>query len=99
MSRETIVTDEEGNTYSFDNLSTQKWLDGHWSGLDQCVQWLDQQAMVLFGERKRERAVYLQTLADEMEEDLRPRMIQRAKEHAEEFPYQIDTVVARKRGA
>lgn len=89
MSRETLVKDNEGNTYSFDNLATQKWLEGHYSGLDQCCTWLDQKANALFGQRKRDEAIKLQSLADELKKGLRPLMVERAKEHEKEFPYKL----------
>ena len=90
MSRETLIRDSNGDVYSLDNLSTQKWLDGHWSGLDQCCLWLEQKATELFGQRKREQAVELQNLADEMKKELRPQMIERAAEHAKDFPSQLE---------
>ncbi len=33
MSRDTILTEGTGVRYSYDNLKTQGWLDGHSSGL------------------------------------------------------------------
>lgn len=75
MSRDVILTGEDGDTYSLDNLATQKWLNGHFSGLDQCCEWLDRKAAALFGQRKRDEAVALQNLSDELKQQLRPLMV------------------------
>lgn len=83
---DTLLTDEEGTTYSLDNLATQKWLEGHYSGLDQCRNWLEQKATALFSQRKRDKATELQDLADELKRELRPLMVKRAEEHEKEFP-------------
>ena len=91
MSRETILTDDEGNKYSLDNLATQKWLDGHYSGLDDCCAWLDQKATALFSQRKRQQATEMQELADEMKKELRPKMVKRATEHEAEYPWRLTT--------
>lgn len=90
MSRETIVTDDEGNRYSFDNLATQKWLEGQSRGLDCCVEWLNAEATLLFGQRKTEDAVAMQRLADRMKSTLLPELTNRAKEHEQEFPYKLE---------
>ncbi len=89
MSRDTIVTDADRVRYSFDNLSTQKWLEGHSAGLDACVEWLNQEALKLFGQRKTNEALAMQKLADLMRDSLRPAMVERAKEHAKEYPYTL----------
>ncbi len=89
MSQDTLLKDTHGNVYSMDNLATQKWLEGHYSGLDQCCEWLEQRATVLFNERRLDQAVTLQKLADEMKSDLEPQMIARAQEHEKEYPSQL----------
>jgi hypothetical protein len=90
MSRDTVLKDAEGNVYSLDNLSTQKWLEGHYSGLDQCCQWLELRANELFSQRAHEKALYLQGLADQLKQKLRPEMVKRAKEHEKEFPPELE---------
>jgi hypothetical protein len=90
VSRDSLLKDENGIIYSLESLSTQKWLEGHYSGLDQCCQWLDQRATLLFNERKRDDAIRLQNLVDEMKRDLRPKMVKRAEEHEREFPSQVE---------
>lgn len=89
MSRETFLKDEDGEVYSLDNLATQKWLDGHYSGLDQCCVYLERKATELFAQRQRDKAVELQNLADELKKELRPQMVRRAEEHEREFPSKV----------
>jgi hypothetical protein len=89
MSREILLKDNEGHTWSLDNLSTQKWLDGHYSGLDQCCAYLEQKATKLFTERQRDKAIELQNLSDELKRELRQQMVKRAKEHEREFPSEV----------
>lgn len=91
MSRDTLLTDEEGNTYSLDSLATQKWLEGHYSGLDECCGWLEEKAATLFRMRKREEATNMQNLADELRRELRPKMIKQAERHETEFPWRLTT--------
>jgi hypothetical protein len=86
MSRDIILKDDEGVRYSYSNLKTQGWLNGHSSGLDKSVEWLLERAATLFRERKHEEAVKLQRLADDMAKELRGPMELRAKEHEREFP-------------
>lgn len=89
MSKDTILKDADGNVYSFDNLATQKWLEGHYSGLDECCGWLEEKAATLFRSRKREQATEMQNLADELRRELRPQMIKAAEAHETEFPYEL----------
>ena len=89
MSRETLVKDDEGNIWSLDNLSTQKWLNGHYSGLDQCFEWIERKAADLFAKRQRDKAIELQNLADELKRELRPLMVKRAEEHERDFPSEV----------
>jgi hypothetical protein len=85
-----ILTDEDGVHYSFNNIRTQGWLNGHTSGLSDAVTWLKERAVVLFREGKDESAIHLRRLADDMEHALRPVMEQRAKRHEREFPAVIE---------
>jgi len=87
---DTILTDEEGVRYSFGNIRTQGWLNGHASGLSVAVEWLKERAVVLFREGKDEAATNLRKLADDMDRALRPGMEQRTKHHAREFPVVIE---------
>ncbi len=89
MSSEVIVTDGEGNQWSLDNYGTQKWLEGHYSGLDSCTAWLNEQSTQLFIKRKTEQAIEMQRLADRITAELRPKLVERAKVHREEFPSKV----------
>lgn len=87
---DTILTDESDVRYSFDNIRTQGWLNGHASGLSAAVEWLKERAVVLFREGKDESATNLRKLADDMDRALRPVIEQRAKRHEREFPAVIE---------
>jgi hypothetical protein len=45
---------------------------------------------MLFRTRKREQAIEVQNLADELRRELRPGMIKQAEDHEKEFPYQLE---------
>jgi hypothetical protein len=90
MSQDTILTDEADVRYSFNNIRTQGWLNGHTSGLDAAVAWLKEHAVMLFREGKDEAASNLRKLADNMDRALRPEMEERAKRHKKEFPAVIE---------
>ena len=83
---DTILTDDADVRYSFDNIRTQGWLNGHAAGLSSAVEWLKERAVVLFREGKDESARDLRRLADDMDRALRTVMEQRAKRHEREFP-------------
>lgn len=89
MSRDTILTDEEDVKYSYDNLRTQGWLDGHASGLDEAAKWLRERAVTLFGAGRDEEATRMRKLSEDMVKELQPRMEARAKRHEKEFPIVI----------
>jgi len=81
-----IMTDEDGVRYSFENIKTQGWLDGHAGGLDDAVHWLKERAVDLFRAGKDEEATSMRRLAEDMDRKLRPGMEQQSKRHREEFP-------------
>lgn len=91
MSRDVILTDESDVRYSFSNIKTQGWLNGHTSGLDAAVSWLKERAVTLFREGKDEAATNLRKLADQMDRELRPDMEARAKRHEREFPAVVES--------
>lgn len=86
MSSDTILTDAEGIRYSYDNLRTQGWLDGHACGLEAAAEFLQERAVKLFRAGKDAEATHLRRLAEEMVKELRPRMEKRAEEHAKDNP-------------
>lgn len=84
--RDTILIDKEGDHYSFSNIRTQGWLNGHSAGLDMAVEWLKERAVTLFRDGKDEAATNLRKLALDMDRALRPVMEQRARRHDGEHP-------------
>lgn len=90
MSRDTILFDEAGVRYSYDNLKTQGWLNGHASGLDVAAEFLRERAVKLFRDGKDEEATRLRRLAEEMVKELRPQMEERSKEHARNYPILVE---------
>jgi hypothetical protein len=90
MSRDTILTDEDNVRYSYDNLKTQGWLDGHVSGLNAAAEYLRELAVALFRDGKDDKATYLRRMAEDMVAALRPQMEKRSKDHAKEFPIIIE---------
>lgn len=85
-----ILTDDADVRYSYENIRTQGWLDGHPSGLDDAVAWLKERAVRLFREGKDEAATGLRRLADEMRDALYPVMAERAHRHEQEHPAVIE---------
>lgn len=89
MSRDRILTGDDGARYSLDNIRTQGWLNGHYGGLDDAVNWLREQAVALFRDGKDEQAVALRKLAERMGAALQPKMRLRAEEHERDFPMRL----------
>ena len=86
MSSDTILRDSEGREYSFDNLSTQRWLDGHESGLDLAAGWLRERAVGYFRQGKDEEATRLRKMADEMQAEISASLRLRCATHQREYP-------------
>jgi len=80
----------DGKSYDLEALSTQKWLDGHVSGLDVAVGWLNDKATEKFKARLTEQALALQELADNMLEELRPVLLKAADVHHRNYPAEIN---------
>jgi hypothetical protein len=83
---DTILTDDTGQQYSYENIKTQGWLDGHEAGLDQAVEWLNTQAVSAFKAGDDSIAISLRQLAKQMRSELEPAMKRRAAEHERDFP-------------
>jgi hypothetical protein len=90
MSRDVILTDEAGVRYSYENLRTQGWLDGHASGLESAADFLLDRAVKLFRDGKDDEAVRLRRLAEEMVKDLRPQMERNSEAHVQNHPIVIE---------
>ncbi len=92
MSSDTIMTDDKGVRYSYDNLKTQGWLEGHESGLDAAVGFLRERATQLFANRQDGEAIRTRELADELVGELLEGMRRRAVEHARDYPVVVGNV-------
>ena len=92
MSRDAILVDEEtGEKFSFETLSTQKWLDGHVQGAERAVKWLAELATERFQHAKDEEAKLLRDVAVKMQNTLVPLLKKEAREHAEEYPFRVES--------
>lgn len=89
MSRDTILTDGDGKKYSFDNLGTQHWLEGHVPGMDRAVAYLKAKAVDLFREGKDAEAVELRQLADQLKAEIGPELHRAIAEHRRDYPIEI----------
>ena len=89
MSRDLILTDSEGNQYSFNNLATQKWLEGKKPGAEAAASYLVVKATELFVAGKHAQAIEMQYLAKEMFESVAEAFTKQAQEHAKDHPFLI----------
>lgn len=89
MSRDTILISESGKQYSFDNLATQKWLEGKPVGVGCAAKYIRDKAVDLFRDGKHEEAIKMQKLAADIEADLVPRLHDDAKNHAMNHPFEL----------
>lgn len=81
-----VMKDRDGNSYSYDNIRTQGWLDGHLPGLNLAVGWLKRQAIKLFEQGKDEEAIGMRKLADQMLADIAPDLQSRCNDHQKNHP-------------
>ena len=86
MSRDYVLVCDDGKRYSFDNLTTHYWLNGHAPGAEEVLAWLLERAVCLFRMEKIEEAVEMRSLAEEARKSLLPILEKRAKEHEREHP-------------
>lgn len=88
MSRDTILVDADtGERFSFDNLATQKWLNGHAPGAERAVRWLAELAVERFQQGKDEEAKLLRETAAKMQNILVPQLKREAQNHEKEYPF------------
>lgn len=85
-----ILTDENGVKYSYNNLTTQSWLDGHTGGTTESAGFLHQKALDLFKSGKHQEATAMQKLGDELLATVRPKQETRAEEHKKNYPAIVD---------
>ena len=79
----------DGEIYSYENLRTQGWLDGHKPGVEMAVGWLRNEAIQLFTYGQDERAIALRKMAERMEVELVKIVDERAKEHRTAYPEMV----------
>lgn len=90
MSDDLVLRDDADDRYSYDNIRTQGWLNGHVEGLRCAVTFLREKAAVLFQQEKDEEAVRMRNLATEMLRVLEPQMELRAKDHEKQHPMKLE---------
>lgn len=95
MSRDTILKDDEGTQYSYDNLKTQGWLEGHVPGIELASNFLMEKAQTLFAgsDADVEKAKLLRALSREVKA-LTKDAEERAKRHEGMFPVVVCVGVA-----
>jgi hypothetical protein len=86
MADANLLDESSGIRYSYDNIKTQGYLEGHEAGLDQVVSWLQDRAVALFRDEKDDQAVALRRLAKDLDRELRPVMREHATRHERDFP-------------
>ena len=90
MSRDYILTCDDGKRYSFDNLCSQKWLEGQPVGAEVVVGWLVERAVDLLRRGKTNDAAAMRRLADEAHEVVIPKLEEAVKQHRENHPALLD---------
>ena len=65
-----MLTDEKGRRYSYDNIQTQSWLDGHLHGMEAAAGWLKRRASRLFEAGRDDEAVVLRNMVNDMLSEL-----------------------------
>lgn len=86
MSRELVLHTDDGVPYSYENIRTQGWLDGHKRGLEFAAGWLRERAVELFRCGLDEKAKELRELATKMETTLGAEFDQQSSRHRTEHP-------------
>lgn len=89
MSRDTVLVADTGAKYSYDNLCTQKWLEGHAPGAERAVEWLSDLARERFDQGKDDEARLLRDTAIRMQRVLVPKLDREAREHEDKYPSEI----------
>lgn len=85
-----VLKDEGGVSYSYENIKTQGWLDGHTSGLEAAAVWIRAKATALFEAGKYDEARQLREMAVKMVGELRPQMERASREYEKECPDVIE---------
>ena len=86
MGRDLSLFTSDGVPYSYENIRTQGWLDGHRPGIEMAAGWFRERAVELFRSGLDERARDLRQLAERMEKELGSKVEIRANEHRTDHP-------------
>jgi hypothetical protein len=89
MSRDTILKAPDGTRYSFDNLASQKWLDGHVPGAECVAGWLSELGVTAWRNGDDKRALLLRELAAKVRSEIVPELQRAAAAHEKDHPYEI----------
>ena len=97
MSSDTILKDKNGVLYSYDNIRTQSWLDGHEPGIEQAAGFLLERSKELFALGQDSDAIFLRKLSKELKEMAKAARAH-AKKHQEAYPEIVIPVSRRSEG-
>jgi UPF0288 family protein (methanogenesis marker protein 3) len=86
VSQDTVLRDDEGSTWSLDNLCTQHFLEGQAPGAEAAGAYLNEVAVELFRNGKDAEAVVIRELAKKMIAVLVPKLKAKAAEHRVDYP-------------
>lgn len=89
MSSDTILKDASGQRWSFDNIRTQGYLDGHAPGAEAVAAYIKKKATEAFSAGNDKEAFLLRKLAEDIVKDVVQVMVTRAKEHEKLHPEKI----------
>jgi hypothetical protein len=86
MCEDVVLTDENGRRYSYENIRTQSWLDGHLHGMEAAAGWLRRKASRLFEAGRNKEAVVLRNMANDMAKELGVSLKAQSSTHREAHP-------------
>ena len=87
MSRDTLLKEVDGDLYySYDNLRTQGYLDGHVSGAEAAIGFVMNRAVSEFKAGREETAIQLRRLAQAISDAVIPDLRERANVHSHQYP-------------
>jgi hypothetical protein len=90
MSRDTVLKDANGVKYSYDNIGTQGFLEGHAPGAQAVIIFIKEKATKAFSEDNDKEAMLLRSLAKEIEKNIVPPMLRRASTHKIDYPEKVE---------
>lgn len=77
---------DDGKVYSYENIKTQGYLNGHAPGVDAAAEYLTGLAVELFKKGQDSAATAMRKLAEDVKKNVKPELEARAKRHEKEFP-------------